>query len=55
MHVDVCDTVRLLAGLFQCNGGKLQEAGAFKYVCVMKAAESLMALKEWHIYLCLDS
>ena len=26
MHVKVCDTVQLLVGILQCNGGKLEEA-----------------------------
>ena len=29
---DVCETVKLLAGFLQCNGGKLEEAEDFKYV-----------------------
>ena len=28
LHVNVCDTVHLLAGILQCNGGKLEEAEA---------------------------
>ena len=32
MHVNVCDTVQLLAGILQCNGGKLEEAEDFKCV-----------------------
>ena len=40
VHVNVCDTVHLLAGFFQCNGGKLEEAEDFKCVffvyCVLE-------------------
>ena len=32
IHVNVCDTVQLLAGSPQCNGGKLKEAEDFKCV-----------------------
>ena len=32
IHVYVCDTVQLLAGFLQCNGGKLEEAEDFKCV-----------------------
>ena len=35
MHVNVCDTVQLLAGIFQCNGEKLEEAEDFKCVFVV--------------------
>ena len=31
----VCDTVHLLAGIIQCNGGKLEEAEDFKCVIVV--------------------
>ena len=34
-HVNVCDTVHLLAGFLQCNGGKLEEAEEFKCVFVV--------------------
>ena len=39
IHVNLCDTVQLLAGILQCNGGKLEEAEDFKcvfrhFVCV---------------------
>ena len=29
IHVNVCDRVQLLAGIIQCNGGKLEEAEDF--------------------------
>ena len=29
-HVNVCETVRRLAGFLQCNGGKLEEAEDLK-------------------------
>ena len=32
MHVHICDTVKLLAGFPQCNGGKLEKAEDFKCV-----------------------
>ena len=35
IHVNVCDTVQLLAGILQCNGGKLEEAEDFKCVFVV--------------------
>ena len=35
IHVNVCDTAQLLAGFFQCNGGKLEEAEDFKCVFVV--------------------
>ena len=31
IHVNVCKTVKLLAGFLQCKGGKLEEAEDFKY------------------------
>ena len=31
-HLNVCDTFQLLAGIIQCNGGKLEEAEDFKCV-----------------------
>ena len=34
-HVNECDKVQLLAGFFQCNGGKLEEAEVFKCVFVV--------------------
>ena len=34
-HANVCDTVQLLAGFLQCNGGKLEEAEDFKCVFVV--------------------
>ena len=34
IHVNVCETVRVLAGFLQCNGGKLEEAEDFKSVFV---------------------
>ena len=41
MHVNVCETARLLAGIIQCNGGKLEEAEDLKCVflvnCVFKS------------------
>ena len=33
IHVNVCDTVQLLAGFPQCNGGKLAEAEDQMYFC----------------------
>ena len=30
IHVNVCDTVHLLAVFLPCNGGKLEEAEDFK-------------------------
>ena len=35
IHVNVSDTVQLFAGIFQCNGGKLEEAEDFKCVFVV--------------------
>ena len=35
MYVKVCDTVQLLAGAIQCNGGKLEETEYFKCVFVV--------------------
>ena len=35
IHVNVLDTAKLLAGIIQCNGGKLQEAEDFKCVFVV--------------------
>ena len=35
IHVDVCDTVQLLAGFRQCSGGKFEEAEDFKCVLVV--------------------
>ena len=41
IHVNVCDTVKLLAGFLQCNGEKLEEADDFKCVffvyCVLES------------------
>ena len=34
-HVNVCETVRRLAGFLQCNGGKLEEAEDFKSVFII--------------------
>ena len=34
-HVNVCETVRRLAGFLQCNGVKLQEAEDFKSVFIV--------------------
>ena len=31
----LCDSVQLLAGILQCNGGKLEEAEDFKCVLVI--------------------
>ena len=33
-HVNVCDVVKVLAGVLQCNGGKLEEAEDFECVFV---------------------
>ena len=35
LQVKVCDTVKLFAGILQCNGGKLDEAEDFKCVFVV--------------------
>ena len=35
IHLNVCDTVQLLAGFPQFNGGKLEEVEYFKYVFVV--------------------
>ena len=32
---NVCDAVQLLAGIIQCNGGKLEDAEDFKCVLVV--------------------
>ena len=41
IHVNVCDTVKLLAGFLQCNGGKLEEAEDFMCVffvyCILES------------------
>ena len=34
-HVNICDTVQLLTGFPQCNGGKLEEAEDFKCIFVV--------------------
>ena len=34
-HVNVCETVRSLAGFLLCNGGKLEEAEDFKSVFIV--------------------
>ena len=34
-HVNICDTVQLLAGILQYNGGKFEEAEDFKCVFVV--------------------
>ena len=34
-HVNVCETVRRLAGFLQCSGGKLEEAEDFKSVFIV--------------------
>ena len=43
IHVNVCDTVQLLAGIIQSNRGKLEEAEDFKCVlivyCVLELKE----------------
>ena len=36
-HVNVCDTVQLLAGIIQCNGGKLEEECVFFVYCVTES------------------
>ena len=41
IHVNVCDTLQLLAVFLQCNGGKLEEAEDFKCVFV------IYCLLEW--------
>ena len=35
IQVNVCDTVQLLSGILLCNGGKLEEAEAFKCVFIV--------------------
>ena len=35
IHVNVCDVVSVLAGVLQCNGGKLEEAEDFECVFVV--------------------
>ena len=35
IHVNVCNTVQLLAGILQCNGRKLEKAENFKCVLVV--------------------
>ena len=35
LHVNVCDVVEVLAGVLQCNGGKLEEAEDFECVFVI--------------------
>ena len=43
MHINVYDTVQLLAGFLQCNGEKLEEAEDFKCVfavyCVLESKQ----------------
>ena len=43
IYVNVCDTVQLLAGFPQCNGGMLEEAEDFKCAvviyCVLESKE----------------
>ena len=43
-HVNICDTVKLLVGILQCNGRKLEEAEDFKCVfvvyCVLESKTS---------------
>ena len=34
-HVNLCDVVYVLAGVLQCNGGKLEEAEDFECVFVV--------------------
>ena len=34
IHVNVCNTVQLLTGIIQYNGGKVEEAEDFKCLCV---------------------
>ena len=45
LHVNLCDTVQLLAGFLKCNGGKFEEAEGFKCVlvvyCVLESKYSL--------------
>ena len=41
LYMSIYDTIQLLAGFPQCNGGKFEEAEDFKYVlvvyCVLKS------------------
>ena len=46
MHVNICETVKLLVGFLQRDGGKLEEAEHFKcvlvvYLCSNQARELL--------------
>ena len=41
IHVSECDLVYVLAGVLQCNGGKLEEAKDFKCVCVRIEVDQL--------------
>ena len=34
IHVNVCETIKLLAGLLKCNGRKLEEAKDFFLSCL---------------------
>ena len=58
IQVNVCDTVQLLAGILQCNGGKLEEAEAFKCVfvvwCVRIEIDQLQCVNCWVIISCLS-
>ena len=44
IHVNVCETIKLLAGFLKCNGRKLEEAKDFKCVfvfyCLFEAARA---------------
>ena len=44
IHVNVCDTVQLLAEIIQCNGGKLEEAEDFKCVFVVYCVLELIQI-----------
>ena len=35
IHVNVCDTIQLLAGFLQCNGRKLKEFEDFKCIFIL--------------------
>ena len=45
IHVNLFDTVRLLAGILQCNGGKLKEAEDFKCVIVIYCVLNLKYIR----------
>ena len=45
IHLNLCDTVQLLAGFLQCNGGKLEEAEYFRrLMCVRIKVDQLLCV-----------